>query len=114
MFQPLSAVAHAAVLTGVVALALTIAPIAKADTPEQQYLNAAVNAGYYNDKGNWAMLTVGRSACNDLMLGYPRPTVVNNLFFSSKMTYQASDGLVGLAQAYLCPFTFTMAPQTAI
>jgi hypothetical protein len=105
-----------ALLTAAVAaVVLIFTPAAKADTPEQQYLDAAVNAGYFNVGGNWAMLTVGRSACNDLMLGYPRPTVVNNLFFASRMTFQASDGLVGLAQAYLCPFTSTFTPlQPAI
>ena len=92
------------------AMALTCTPSAQADTPEQQYLDAAISAGYFNDRGNWAMLSVGRSACNDLMLGYSRSTVVNNLFLSSKMTYQATDGLVGLAQAFLCPFTFTFNP----
>ena len=97
----------------IAAVALGFTPAAAADTAEQQFLDAAINSGYWNDKGNFAMLTVGRSACNDLMLGYTRPIVVNRLFLSSRMTYQASDGLVGLAQVYLCPFTFTFSPSTA-
>src|SRR5688572_21128191 len=100
-----------ALLTAAIAAAaFSFTPAAAADTPEQQFLDAAITAGYWNNQGNFAMLTVGRSACNDLMLGYTRPIVVNRLFYSSQMTYQASDGLVGLAQAYLCPFTFTFTP----
>ena len=75
---------------------------ARADT--DQFLTDAHSAGFTNQGGNQAIITVGQTICTAVMNGEPQSAVASELFHISQLdSLDMASTLVSIAVKDLCP-----------
>lgn len=83
-------------------LALAGAGTASADT--DTFLTDAHAAGFHNDGGNQAILTVGQTICTAVMNGESKDAVASELFHISQLdSLDMASTLVSISVKDLCP-----------
>lgn len=94
------------VMGALVAMALSVAPHATADTNEDQYLEAILQTGY-TVPNPAATIEWGYRICTDLVLGYdPWLIVRNSVTNGGDTSVMVARAQVAAASLWLCPTTF--------